>query len=99
VLLLGTACATSEAPSQATECDALWAELQAARTEAQTYTIERVEGLSDKEIAELPDDPQELRLHDEVEHLYEAWQGAGCDQLREPRRSVLHREVREPSGA
>ena len=80
MLLLGTACATSEAPSQATECDGLWAELQAARTEAQTYTIERVEGLSDKEIAELPDDPQEIRLHDEVERLYEAWHAAGCDE-------------------
>jgi len=79
VVLLG-ACATSEVPSQATECDGLWAELQAARTEAQTYTIERVEGLSDKEIAELPDDPEEQRLHAEVDQAYEAWQLAGCDQ-------------------
>lgn len=80
VLLLGTACATSESPTQATDCDALWSELQAARTEAQTYTIERVEGLSDKEIAELPDDPEEERLHAEVDRAYEAWQAAGCDQ-------------------
>jgi hypothetical protein len=80
VLFLGTACATSDAPSQATDCDVLWSELQAARTEAQTYTIERVEGLSNKEIAELPDDPREIRLHDEVERLYAAWQAAGCDE-------------------
>ena len=82
VLLLGTACATSEAPSeapfQASDCDALWSKLQPARTKAQTYSIDRFEGLSDEEIAQLPGDPEEQRLHARVDRAYEAWQAAGC---------------------
>jgi hypothetical protein len=63
---------------QASDCDALWSKRQAARSKTQTYTIERVESLSNEEIAELPDDPEEQRLHARVDRAYEAWQAAGC---------------------
>jgi hypothetical protein len=65
-------------PSGASECEKLWADLQAARDAAQSYTRERVEGLTNREILNLPEDPQENRLHAEVDQKYEAWQAAGC---------------------
>lgn len=63
---------------EAAECDQLWATLEGARDVAQSYTIRRVEGLSNKEINNLPDDPEERRLHAEVDRAYAAWQAAGC---------------------
>jgi hypothetical protein len=66
--------------SGAGDCDELWTELQAARDAAQTYTIQRVQGLSNREIENLPEDPEENRLHAEVDRKYAAWQAAGCDQ-------------------
>lgn len=63
---------------QASDCDQLWAELEGARDAAQSYTIQRVEGLSDQEINNLPEDPEETRLHAEVDRTYAAWQDAGC---------------------
>jgi hypothetical protein len=64
--------------SGASDCDELWGELQAARDAAQTYTMNRVEGLTNREIANLPEDPEENRLHAEVDRKYAAWQAAGC---------------------
>jgi hypothetical protein len=61
------------------DCEQLWSELQAARDAAQQYTIQRVQGLSNQEIENLPEDPEENRLHAEVDQKYAAWQAAGCD--------------------
>jgi hypothetical protein len=76
-LALLTGCGAGSG-QEVTDCDQLWTELEGARDAAQSYTIQRVEGLSDSEINNLPDDPEEVRLHAEVERAYAAWQAAGC---------------------
>lgn len=76
-LALLTGCGAGSG-QEATDCDQLWAELEGARDAAQSYTIQRVEGLSDREIENLPEDPEETRLHAEVDRAYAAWQDAGC---------------------
>lgn len=75
-LALLTGCGAGS--GQEVSCDRLYAELEAARDAAQTYTIQRVEGLSNREIENLPEDPEETRQHAEVDRAFEAWQAAGC---------------------
>lgn len=77
MLVLLTGCGDGSG-QEATDCDQLWTELEGARDAAQSYTIQRVEGLSNREIENLPEDPEENRLHAEVDEAYAAWQNAGC---------------------